>query len=220
MIISIVIKVNCTDFAEFNKNLFYIRNFDFLSIINETVYWSQDRHCLQKFHSINNGLKRSEEWALQSKRKTNFYILLRFILFSFLWVHCSAVDAWGKIPSGILNQNFFDSGSFSECFHIVRNGRNYKTRYCIAQLTIQSTAERQKHSNNIPFWSIFDVSRTGPSISVGICLPAACSVEQLGNDINRVVHRQLPGMIIQIRKDYCQSEEFPSKLEILDFVAM
>lgn len=133
---------------------------------------------------------------------------------------CLVVDAWGKLPSGLLNQNFFDPGSFSECFHIVRNGRNYKTKYCIGQLILQSTEQRQKHLIDKPFWPRLDIYRTGPSISVGICLPSACSVEQLVADINRVVHRKLRGMTLRIPKDYCQSEETPSDITILDFVAM
>lgn len=133
---------------------------------------------------------------------------------------CTVVDAWGQFPSGILNQNFFDPGSFSECFNIVRNRRKYRTKYCIGQLILQSTDQRQKHLIDKPFWPRLDVYRTGSSISMGICLPSACSVEQLVYDINRVVHRKFRGLTVRIPKDYCQSEETPSDYSILDFVAV
>lgn len=44
------------------------------------------------------------------------------------------LDAWGNYPSGTVRGNFFDLGSFSQCFNIVRNKRAYKTQYCIGQL--------------------------------------------------------------------------------------
>lgn len=144
--------------------------------------------------------------------------ILRTAKLKFVW--CSVLDAWGKFPPGILNRNFFDPGSFSECFRVVRNGRRYKTRYCFGQLLLQSTAQRQTHLTNKPFWPRLDMYRTGSSISVGMCLPSACSIERLASDVERVVHRKLPGMTVRIPKDYCQTEETPSEFTTLDFVAM
>lgn len=51
----------------------------------------------------------------------------------FVWF-CLVVDAWGKFPSGIMNGNFFDLGSFPQCFHIKQNEMLYKTQYCIGQI--------------------------------------------------------------------------------------
>lgn len=45
------------------------------------------------------------------------------------------LDSWGKLPSGILNGNGFEFGSFSQCFDIDKNGEQYKTKYCLAQTT-------------------------------------------------------------------------------------
>lgn len=47
------------------------------------------------------------------------------------------VDAWGNLPPAILIGNSFEPGSFSECFHIDRNGINYKTQYCIGTLMLE-----------------------------------------------------------------------------------
>lgn len=53
------------------------------------------------------------------------------------WLYLfSVLDAWGKLPSGILEGNLQSFGSFSECFHIDRNGTLYKSKYCLGQLAI------------------------------------------------------------------------------------
>lgn len=132
----------------------------------------------------------------------------------------SVVDAWGKFPSGIHNLNLFDLGSFTECFRIVRNGQNYKTQYCIAQLIPQSMGQQRNYVNNRPFRPALTIFASGLGIYTGICLPVACSVDQLVDDINRTVHRKFPGITVRIPKDYCQSDEFTSELTILDFIAM
>lgn len=49
----------------------------------------------------------------------------------------TVVDAWGKLPSGILSGNSFEPGSFSQCFHIERDGIEYKTQYCVGTLMVQ-----------------------------------------------------------------------------------
>lgn len=64
---SIVFRVDCHDFNEFKKNLFAIRDFDFLNTINDTVFWAQNQQCFTEFKAIKNGLKNSEEWAFQSE---------------------------------------------------------------------------------------------------------------------------------------------------------
>ena len=50
----------------------------------------------------------------------------------------SVVDSWGNFPSGVLNGNLFEPGSFSECFHIKRNGKPYETKYCIGKLMMKN----------------------------------------------------------------------------------
>lgn len=55
-------------------------------------------------------------------------------------------DAWGKFPSGILGGNFFELGSFSQCFHIERIGDKFKTQYCIAQLKFHSNEQTERNT--------------------------------------------------------------------------
>lgn len=49
-----------------------------------------------------------------------------------MFVH-SVVDAWGKIPSGILNGNFYEFGAFPQCFDL-KDVQKPETQYCISQL--------------------------------------------------------------------------------------
>lgn len=138
----------------------------------------------------------------------------------------SVADAWGKFPSGIFDQaNFFEPGSFSECLHIERNGKDYKTQYCIGQLMLETPEQRKakktsKNAIDLPYRQRLGYYYIGPSISLGICLPATCAVDQLESSVNKIIHRRMPNMTVRIVKDYCQTEEFPSKFDTKDYVAL
>lgn len=47
------------------------------------------------------------------------------------------MDSWGKLPSGIFSENFYEFGAFSQCFHLERNGRHYPTQYCMGNFGIK-----------------------------------------------------------------------------------
>lgn len=55
-------------------------------------------------------------------------------IFDFLLVF----DAGGKTPSGIMNGNFMEFGSYAQCFNVKRNERVYETQYCLGHLTFHS----------------------------------------------------------------------------------
>lgn len=137
----------------------------------------------------------------------------------------SVADAWGKFPPGILNYNFFDPGSFSECFRIERNEAKYKTQYCIGQL-IHETPEQRKQNKKPkivaekPFSQRLGFYNIGPSLSLGICLPSACAIDQLESSLNEVVHRQMHNMSVRILKDYCQTKEIPSEFKTVDIFTL
>lgn len=61
----------------------------------------------------------------------------------------AVIDAWGKLPSGLLDGNFYDFGTFSECFHIQRNMELYPTKYCTGQVIFDlngiSSAKSQQY---------------------------------------------------------------------------
>lgn len=48
----------------------------------------------------------------------------------------TVIDAWGKFPSGFLEGNFYEFGSFSECFNIQRETESYNTKYCLGQIVL------------------------------------------------------------------------------------
>lgn len=47
------------------------------------------------------------------------------------------VDSWGKIPSGVLEGNVHEQGSFSECMNLERNETKYASQYCLAKITVK-----------------------------------------------------------------------------------
>lgn len=65
-------------------------------------------------------------------------------------------------------------------------------------------------------YRIFD----GPDISIGLCLPAACSPDQLERAINAVFQKNGDDMKVQIPQNTCQAEEYSTELSSLDWAAM
>lgn len=64
-----------------------------------------------------------------------FYQLkLTFSFFIF-----SVVDAWGKLPSGVLNGDLYDLGDYDECLSISHNinsaSGTFDGQFCLAQVT-------------------------------------------------------------------------------------
>lgn len=57
----------------------------------------------------------------------------------------SVLDAWGKVPSAIFSGNLYDLGGFSQCSNIERQGKVYKTQYCIGQVVIESDIVQQQN---------------------------------------------------------------------------
>lgn len=65
-------------------------------------------------------------------------IINRKLRFRFLTV----LDSWGKLPSGILSGNFFEFGSFDQCFSISFDesydiGAAIRPQYCIGQIVLE-----------------------------------------------------------------------------------
>lgn len=63
---------------------------------------------------------------------------------------------------------------------------------------------------------IFD----GPDISIGLCLPAACSPDHLEHVINTALHRNGGDMKVQIPQSTCQTQEFATEWTSLDWAAV
>lgn len=58
------------------------------------------------------------------------------------------------------------------------------------------------------------------SISLGICLPAACSVENLGAAVNNVLLTRAKNSTAKVFIEDCQDVEKYSDIRAIDFVAM
>lgn len=54
---------------QFEKELFYIRNFDVSRAINEilTYNWTKNQECLNEINAIKSGIENHEEWAIRGK---------------------------------------------------------------------------------------------------------------------------------------------------------
>lgn len=60
----------------------------------------------------------------------------------------------------------------------------------------------------------------GPSVSLGICLPAVCSTKHLEMLINKIYRTESDSSVIEIPPNACQFEENASNLMTLDLIAM
>lgn len=60
----------------------------------------------------------------------------------------------------------------------------------------------------------------GPSVSIGICIPAVCSVDHLESFVNKVIQRKASNMTIKIPRKSCQFEENATNLKTLDLAAV
>lgn len=200
--------------------------------------WTENHECLIELNAIKNGIINSDEWAIKSTWNPNQSSRLKTTIIK--PIACSVADSWGRLPSGLMSGNFFDLGAFSQCFHIERNGMNYKTQYCIAQLVFPSDGMLNK-STCLPLfvstWShkiqfvvwisyIFFFRKLNrlevqkPSISLGICLPAVCLTDHLESIINDAINKKSSSFHMEIRNYACQFEEFASQLRTIDVVAL
>lgn len=138
---------------------------------------------------------------------TNLFKCNDFIRFSAY----SVVDSWGNVPSAILNGNLNDLGSFPECFHIERNGKPYKTQYCIGHGTLFEISQHDLTS---------ETNITSATVTIGLCLPNTCAVEYLEFVVNQVILYDISNMVVKIPKYECQLEENITDWKPIDFATM
>ncbi|XP_017869446.1 PREDICTED: nose resistant to fluoxetine protein 6 [Drosophila arizonae] len=87
------------------------------------------------------------------------------------------LDAWGKFPHGLLYGHFSDLGNYESC--LSQSLSNSATalaasKYCLA---------------HIAFESLLAMDEDTVSISIGTCIPAACSANQLNRWLNNYLQR-------------------------------
>lgn len=80
-------------------------------------------------------------------------------------------------------------------------------------------------NNNIldflQYRGLWDIRNSlAPSITLGICLPYACAVDQLESSINRALQAKMSDMMVIIPENSCQYEEIASDWRAIDFATM
>lgn len=106
--------------------------------------WTKNHECIIELNAIKKGLVNQEVWAMKCKLKMENLLFYYSIIMNVMCCVSSVVDSWGNLPSGFLNGNSFEPGSFSECFQIERNGKQYKTQYCIGKLLMINPKQKIK----------------------------------------------------------------------------
>ncbi|XP_031625866.1 nose resistant to fluoxetine protein 6-like [Contarinia nasturtii] len=191
----IVIKCNTVkselNNPKFKFNFLNFLNFDQLknNLFNNhfNIANESNEKCLNELTAIENALKSSEPWAFE------------------------VVDAWGKIPSGVLSGNYYDAGAFSQCFNIKRNGELFKTQYCMGNLVF----DLEKYSKKIPLFT------HESSFTFGVCLPAACSLNLIEASFNNLIRKTDNNDVsVVLLNNTCLFEESASKINILDKIAL
>lgn len=145
------------------------------------------------------------------------------------------MDSWGKFPSGIQRSNVYELGSFSQCFHIERNGIGYQTQYCLAQFEYKSKERKQENSSRYCYYIydknvisvvnhiikyFFNSTRPNTTITIGICLPKVCSTDNLESVVNEKLHVKANDITVRIPRELCQYQENAANFNAIDFVIM
>ncbi|XP_031639007.1 nose resistant to fluoxetine protein 6-like [Contarinia nasturtii] len=206
--------LNFFDFEEIKNDFFQQSDFNisntYRSIDLEAV--AKNAKCLKQMIEIQRGL-RKEMWA----RKI--------------------VDSWGKIPSGLLNGNFYELGEFSQCLNIDRNGKRYETQYCLGQLTFEANLGIMPKSigfglnHNHGFWQmgkhtnidqrlLVPIAEKKISITFGMCLPDSCSLHLTEKILNDVILKKGYKVKVSFPDNMCQVKESPSELKKIDIAAI
>lgn len=130
------IDVNQSDYDRKVIELILLKNADLSNIVSDILSfnWTENQECLIELNAIKNGLTNHQKWA--AKGQLNLHAQVFHANEQGVYGDILVIDAWGHMPSGILNGISIEYGSFSQCFHIVRNGTEYKTQYCTASVMI------------------------------------------------------------------------------------
>lgn len=177
ILISIAICIRCStaileenkfkfDFFELErlKNELFLNSDNFLGNITKL----RQLQCITDLRTIGKGLSNYEQWAI----KSNFFLLNKrnseTVMNLFV---CSVLDAWGKIPSGFFSGNFYELGAFSQCFDIHRNGKQFRTQYCIGQIIFNSInfapstkTDKQFHATQLNIPNVWQTEEQKPTI--------------------------------------------------------
>lgn len=116
-------------------------------------------------------------------------------VFQSLYLLSTVLDSWGKLPSGILSDNYASFGHFDQCLSIDENIRGdlIRGQYCLAE---------------IPVGNLVSLSRK--SLLIGICIPCTCDVVEIQHELIDSLESLLDYEITSasvFRKELCTKKE-------------
>ena len=86
------------------------------------------------------------------------------------------IDAWGKIPSGILRGNTFELGNYDQCVEIKHESKkigNIQGQYCLADIILQSNLVPASSNNTSSF------TKTDVSANTGMYNYVECIINKI-----------------------------------------
>ncbi|XP_037920134.1 nose resistant to fluoxetine protein 6-like isoform X2 [Hermetia illucens] len=124
----------------------------------------------------------------------DFSDILLASMFNEIWAF-KFLDSWGKLPSGILSDNYASFGHFDQCLSIDENIRGdlIRGQYCLAE---------------IPVGNLVSLSRK--SLLIGICIPCTCDVVEIQHELIDSLESLLDYEITSasvFRKELCTKKE-------------
>ncbi|XP_022209522.2 nose resistant to fluoxetine protein 6-like isoform X3 [Drosophila obscura] len=114
-----------------------------------------------------------------------------------LWA-LKMIDAWGSIPSGLLEGNIFNFGNFDECVRIskeITSSHSINGKYCFLKVSVGSLPQ--------------SVALLTNAMRIGSCFPASCSAALMDAFLGQLVQKLFNSnsTSIQIRETSCQTSE-------------
>ncbi|CAG9854245.1 unnamed protein product [Phyllotreta striolata] len=144
-------------------------------------------------------------------------------------------DSSAKFPSGVLNGNLNQLGDFDMCLSAASTKHNIQGQYCLAALEVQnprnsylSALYQLIHSHNHFKSKLEDPGHRVPrfsSINWALCVPSACSPNDVELGLRNTVQNILDGTEIEVRYEVdptmCQKKEnnaYPRSMFIVLFI--
>lgn len=236
------------EFDDVKSDIIALNKINISSIISEFTShhdWMANRNCLIELNAIRNGFENYEEWAFKCK----FVYKIKPFIHASLWFrNLISGRCVGKTSISI---NAWELLWFWIIFAMLSNSTQWnrfqdKILYWTTQILCRRTDAKEQSVATVselsPFsnitllshWNQFYVRKisfystliryrldVGPGVSIGLCLPMACSINHLETIANSVLtHAKVKNMTVKIRENSCQIEETASHFNSIDFAAM
>lgn len=149
--------------------------------------------------------------------KSQFTEIIVSVLSGQMWA-IKMLDAWGKLPAGILTGNIWELGQFDQCMKVEQNMTDtslMKGQYCLVPIRFQDDVMTKISQLPPGFGDVL------PDINMATCVPSSCSLEMVPIVLNAVLNEY--NIVVQEVDDlslYCTSKDEPNRYSGLDIFAM